>query len=177
MDRGLVLMDEEGNSHFRRKENFQKLLYADGGQFKMCYKLRQIHLDVAGGERQRVCYSAQVLSNSVAKALLFLFGDKYAALSNAISTINKWFDTMNSIIPFSKVPERCGFGLQMDCQLKALEDMRILISTMGFCNRKNDSKKKLPFQKGILISIQSTLELLEEMRNSLEIKYLLTKIV
>lgn len=118
--------------------------------------------------------AAQLLSNSVAKALLFLFGDKYAALSNAISTINKWFDTMNSIIPFSKVPERCGFGLQMDCQLKALEDMRILISTMGFCNRKNDSKKKLPFQIGILISIQSTLELLEEMRNSIENKYLLT---
>ena len=54
MDKGLVLMDEKGNSHFLRKEDFQKLLYADGGQFKMCYKLRQIHLDDAGGERQRV---------------------------------------------------------------------------------------------------------------------------
>ena len=55
MDKGLVLMDEEGNSQFQRKEDFQKLPYADGGQFKMCYKLRQIHLDDAGGERQRVC--------------------------------------------------------------------------------------------------------------------------
>ena len=56
---------------------------------------------------------------------------------------------------------------------RALESMRLLVETMRFAN--NTAKtEKLPFQKGILLSINSLLGLFEDLQKK-GVDYLLTK--
>ena len=119
-----------------RKVNFQQLIDADKDEFKFALKLNQQVIDVTGQERQRVCHAARLLSNTVAKAMWFQFGDDFKEQSKAIITINDWFDCMNSRVKISNAAARCGLGIYEQQQFKALDDMENLVTNMQFCDRK-----------------------------------------
>ena len=90
-----------------------------------------------------------------------------------ILDVNYWFDTLNSRSKFSSAPYRSGFGVRLENQTRALESMRALVETMRFAN--NTAKTaKLPFQKGILLSINSLLGLFKDLQKE-GVDYLLTK--
>ena len=90
----------------------------------------------------------------------------------AVLTVNAWFDTMNSRTPFNAVPHRCGLGKHEDMQLQALDEMQNLVESMAFCDKER--RTLLPFQKAILISIQSTKEIFLKLKQQLPITYILT---
>lgn len=70
---------------------------------------------------------------------------------------------MNSRRKFDATPLRCGFGVKEDAQIEALHEMKNLINSMRFSNNVA-RETKLPFQKGILLGIQSMIGLYEDMK-------------
>ena len=153
IDKSYLFPDEEGKYHSLGKHDFVELMKADSNELKLCPKLKQLHVDAQGSERQRVRLAAELFSSSVSKALLYLYGDKMKVQSQAIHIVNSWFDVMNSGSLYNANPERCGFGLNLEIQMSALENMERLVKTMKFgCDRP---KALLPYQKGILVSIKS----------------------
>lgn len=161
LDHGLAFPNERGEYSTLKIDDFKDILLKDGKELKLCPKLKPIHLTCQGSMRQRVCLATQLFSHTVAKALLFHQGKEGEIKSNAVLTINNYFDTMNSRRPYDAVPYRCGLGVHNDLQIESLLKMKILIENLKFCD--NMGKKSLkPFQKGILISIASTLALLKE---------------
>ena len=151
------------------KNDFEKLLEKDSSELKIAYKVTTLHLECKGSVRQRVRIAAQLLSHTIAKALTFIFGEKYKVQSDAIETINDWFDTMNSSTMCSKKKLSCGFGIHFEDQLYALNKMRKLILTMKI----HGKSYMLPFQKGILISIEATQGLFKIMQEN-GLSFLLT---
>ena len=139
---------------------------SDGKEFKVCLKLTEQHINAKGQTRQRVRLAAQLLSHTVGKGVRQILGETFACQSDAILTVNAWFDTMNSRVKFNSIPERCGFGIKLDQQQKALNDMENLIHKMDFCSFKKRKRGRLsiPFQRGILVSIKSTRALWREIQ-------------
>ena len=173
LDKGYSFPDGSGNNVTLGKEDFEKLLMQDGKELKICPKLTADHIYVKGSGRQRVRTAAQLFSETVGKAFIFHFGDLFAAQSKFILDVNYWFDTLNSRSKFSSAPYRSGFGVRLENQTRALESMRALVETMRFAN--NTAKTaKLPFQKGILLSINSLLGLFKDLQKE-GVDYLLTK--
>ena len=86
--------------------------------------------------------------------------------------IDKWFDTCNSRTVHNVKPHRCGMGLHEAEQIQALMRMKSLMETMRYSDNE-ERKSKKPFQKGIIISIESILSLYEEMKTE-GYSYLLT---
>ena len=165
LDKGLRLT-VNGNNHDLTKADFQKMINNDGPEFKVCMKLTQQVIDVSGQERQRVRPAARLLSHTVGKGILHHFGETFKPQSEAVLSINRWFDAMNSRTKFTTVPERCGFGVHEEIQMKAHSDMEELVLNMDFCSFKKNRRKKLtvPFQKGILLSIKSARGLFSEVK-------------
>ena len=61
-------------------------------------------------DRQRVRPAMQLLSETVAKGFLQLFGTKYKEQSHIIEIIDGWVDVMNSRHKFDIKSKRCGLG-------------------------------------------------------------------
>ena len=174
LDDGYSFPDNDGNYHHLTKQHFKNMIEQDGQELKLCPKLRTLHIDAKGSQRQRVYVAAQLFSDTTGKCMKFQGGNSLLVQSNAILTVDRWFDTMNSRTPFNAVPYRCGFGLKLQEQIQALDDMKKLVENMRFCGKEN-SETKLPFQRGILVSISSIKALYEAMTSLLpEISFLLT---
>jgi hypothetical protein len=144
----------------------------DGADFKLCPKLSYIHVNCKGNDRQRVKYAVQLFSDTVAKALKFKFGDEFSAQSEIITTIDTWFDVMNSHCKFHWKNNKCALGVNEPEQLNALRKMLDLVKNMYFGNDQTRLAKK-PFQTGIIVSINSTMSLYEELRHE-GLSYLIT---
>ena len=83
LDKGFTL-SSEGKTVNLCKEDFEKLLLLDSKELKLVPKLNHSHLDVRGIGRQRVRPAAQLLSESVAKAFTFHFGESYMIQSKFV---------------------------------------------------------------------------------------------
>ena len=152
LDKSYLFPDENGNYHSLGKQDFVDLITADANELKLCPKLKSLHVDVQGSQRQRVRFATELFSASVAKALLYLHGDNMKVQSQSIEIVNSWFDTMNSGFLYNANKERCGFGVNFSIQMTALDNMERLVKTMKFGGNR---QTMLPFQKGILVSIKS----------------------
>lgn len=152
LDKSYLFPDENGNYHSLGKQDFVDLITADANELKLCPKLKSLHVDVQGSQRQRVRFATELFSASVAKALLYLHGDNMKVQSQSIEIVNSWFDTMNSGFLYNANKERCGFGVNFSIQMTALDNMERLVKTMKFGGIR---QTMLPFQKGILVSIKS----------------------
>lgn len=162
LDKGFTLQDSDGSSVNLGKHEFEKLIMQDGKELKICPNLTYDLLNVRGSTRQRVRPAARLFSDTVSKGFLYHLGETHKIQSNFVLKVNNWFDVMNSRSEFSSSPHRAGFGINLEIQTSALHDMKKEVSEMRFSN--NPSKlTKLPFQKGILISIESMLELYKEL--------------
>lgn len=156
------------------KEDFQLLLRNDGADLKLCPKLSSIHINVHGSARQRVRLATQIFSKTVSKAMEFQFGELYQPQCKVVSTVDNWFDTLNSRVKFTTKPLSCGYGVNLEEQEEALDEMDLLIQNMRFANNP-ESRTKKPFQKGILVSNKAIRALFQDLKGDLEnFEYLLT---
>ena len=170
LDHGLAFLNDTGEYCTLKMEDFKEVLLKDGKELKLCPKLKPIHLTVQGSMRQRVCLATQLFSHTVAMALLYHQGKRGETKSKAILTINNYCDTMNSRRMYDAVPYRCGLGIHQDLQIESLLKMKSLVENMKFCDNM-DKKSLKPFQKGFLISIESTFALLKEAQVTVQIYY------
>lgn len=88
-----------------------------------------------------------------------------------IETVAKWFQLMNTYTPAKCVIEaKNACGKCQEIQNQILDDMALAMQTMQCC----DKTKLQVFQKGCLISIKSTKDLLKDLKSSLSIDFVLT---
>ena len=78
---------------------------------------------------------------------------------------------MNSRTKLDTKKLSCGFGVHYDEQRAALEKMSEATQKLRSCKHL---KSLLPFQKGILIGIQSVIQLFEKLKVNLDVKFILT---
>ena len=173
LDKGCLFLGGDDEFHALTKQHFRHILENDGFEVKICPKLSFKHIDCTGIERQRVRIAAQLFSATTAKALTFHFGEKIKVQSEAVSTINSYFDVMNSRIRFDPVPQKCAMSISnWDSHNQAIESMKVLVESMRFCNNPQ-KQSKLPFQQGILVSIKSIRALFQELTDE-GVSYLYT---
>ena len=134
-----------------KKEDLEEILLKDNSELKIHHKLTKLHFDCTRGSRQRVRLAAQLLSHSTATALRYLFPKK-SKIADWVELVDQWFDASNSSCMYSVKKLGSGFGIHKAEQLHVFSKMEEMISGMRVVGRKS----LLPFQKGILISIQST---------------------
>jgi len=144
---------------FVTREDFEQILHTDNGEIKLCPSLSLDHLDCQGNARQRVRPAAQLLSHSVATALRCLNPEKIKQ-AEWVETVNSWFDVMNSRQQFDSNPLRCSFGINIEQQQQALENMCETVLKM----RSRKHKSLLPFQKGILIGSRALIGLFNDLK-------------
>lgn len=143
------------------------------GELAVNFRLTPQHLECKGQDRMNVPMATQLLSHSTAVALRqYQPNNQFALdLANFISIVNDWFDVMNSRNLLESQCTKKPFGVNITHQNMILDKMFELISTM----RCAHSSELLPFQDGILVSINSTKLLFRDMVKDYEITYLLTK--
>ncbi|CAI6375105.1 unnamed protein product [Macrosiphum euphorbiae] len=170
LDAGFILSDGSRINSAPLKE----LLKITQTEISVCHKLSQKHLDCIQSERQNVGLAAQLLSHSVATALVHYKPGPDKVLSENtgkfIETISNWFDIMNSYTPSETLCTKKPYGLNLEEQINCLEKVYKLIYSMR-CQGKNVLQT---FQKGILISIKSTQELFKHLNKKYNISYILT---
>jgi hypothetical protein len=172
LDYGLCIKAPDNKTLYLTKQHFQDLISADEKDFKLCPKLSLIHVNCKGNDRQRVKYAVQLFSDTVAKALKFKFGDTLLAQSEIVTIIDSWFDVMNSHCKFHWKKNKCALGVHQSEQLNALGKMLDLVKNMYFGNDNTGLTKK-PFQTGIIVSINATIDLYNELKHE-GLSYLIT---
>lgn len=183
LDTGVLIPDGDNFQSLTRK-HFEEILDKDNGELKLAYKITRAHIDPQGSAKQNVRMAAQLLSATVSKAMCFINRenpDHRRLQSEAVLTINNWFDVMNSRKP-TNGDKSCisfGFGLHANKQLEALEKMEALVHGMKVFFRKRDGsliprQTMLPFQQGILMSIASIRALLDYTKREYQATYILT---
>lgn len=110
-----------------------------------------------------------MLSNRKAKALKYIPKEEHE--SNFFQLVNNVFDVLNSRIPRDKKAHlKSSYGLNVRSQENTLKRLLEVISDV----RVGTRKALLPFQKGFNISVNSLLELFDDMKNVHDVTYLLT---
>lgn len=142
---------------------------------KMCHELTNVHISVEKTQRQNVRKACQLLSHKTASALEYLKpgNDPTLAMDTAaaIKIINAWFDLMNSYIPQNfGPPSKQAYGQTREQQNEILNTMLEFMETMRCCG-KNSLQL---FQKGCIVSTKSLKFLLDDLRRSHNIDYILT---
>ena len=156
---------------------FQRVIaeHCKPGEASILPKIDPIgHLQLSDQEKQRVDKAFQLLSRRMSIAF------KLSGLEDQgeiIGVINDFFDVFNSRKTHTFNPLKCAFGRNLEVQVKAIQDMRELLEGMKVnpCpNRKRNTQ--MPFQKGLLIDIQSILHLKEELNIGPDNYLLLSKV-
>lgn len=150
------------------KASIEKLLSLDNAEMKMCPKLSQFHLSVKGRERQRVSLALQLFSKTTAQAIRYLMPEEEQT-ADFFQLVNDSFDILNSRRIVDKKPLASAYGTNEQLQRTILNNMYLCCQTMQVGNRK----QLLPFQKGLLMSINSLFGLHADLL-SRGIKYILT---
>eukprot|EP00094_Tigriopus_californicus_P013854 TCALIF_13409-PA protein Name:"Similar to T Transposable element P transposase (Drosophila melanogaster)" AED:0.43 eAED:0.45 QI:0/0/0/1/1/1/2/0/323 len=158
------------------KEDFEDIMSKDSGEFKIAFKLTKEHVECKGSARQRVRLACQIFSRTTAKCFTFLYGedDQTASIKeNTILLFNNWFDVMNSRVPVDfKNPLKSAFGQNIHAQMKNLEDMAEFIDGMRLDGGRPITK--LPWQFGILASINSMKAMYKYLTTNTNVRYILT---
>lgn len=162
-----IFIDGKGTKLCR--EDFMEILAHDRGEFKIHHKLTPLHITCSGIQRQRVRLAAELLSHRSACAILSLNHSKEAQ-ANTVELVNNWFDVLNSRTKFSKTKLACAYGVHLEEQSAILREMLSAVR-----NWKCDSNRKIaPFQRGILISTQSLINLFQELKEKHDIEFVMT---
>ena len=161
------------------KQDIEELLIADSNETKILYKLRPYHLQVNGGEKQRVRPAAQLLSRSVASAFRLLFPLKYKT-ARFVQCVNDFFDVMNARRRNDKCKLKCGFGIHFEEQLHALDQAKKIIysARIFFFNKK---KKVFQLRNGpiacqkAVVHVSNNIKALQNyLKEAKGIEYILT---
>lgn len=140
-----------------------------------------LHLECKNSFRQKVSLAAELLSNSVSKALLLCHKDESEAaeqksarenLSKFIEIVNNWFDVMNSYTRDDSLPLKSAYGNSMYIakQNDALDKMYNMMLNSRCVGKRGIQK----FQRGILMSINSMKQLFLHLKEKWKISYIMT---
>ena len=174
----MKLFDWKGKSVSLGKEDFRQVIqeHSKPGQLNILYKVDiKQHLELSKQEKQRVDKAFQLLSRRMSNAFRLSGREDQAEI--IIAVINDFFDVCNSRSPFHYNPLKSGFGKNLGVQLKAIEDMRMLMMGMKVNpSGKRNRHAQMPFQKGILTAITSILHLKQELKLDQDTFLLLSKV-
>ena len=179
LDSGFVLKSGTVITKADLQKLFDKLISTDGNEYTMAPKLNQYHLEVVGGDRQKVRLAAQLLSKTTSDMIKLLFkcDAKMMELSEFIAQINSWFDIFNSRKKIHKSNEfGDAYGVNKEKQDELLKNFYDTIKSLRVLEKGTNTPHKglLPWQKGILIGINSLMPLFESLKQEFDITYLLT---
>lgn len=59
LDRQLKSLNK---NHFFLREDFKRIIDADSSEFKLCYKLKDIMVDLPQGAKMKVCFATKTFS-------------------------------------------------------------------------------------------------------------------
>jgi len=150
------------------KKVFVDLSLYNNREHRVCHKFTSGHLDVVGAERMNVRVACETISRSVASAIEMYFPRK-RRVAEFIRLANDFFDIMNSRIKNDPIKLKRSFGVHLESQTRILDQFYIEILNM----RCIGSSFMLPFQRGILQSINALKLMFADLRSStLKIKYL-----
>ncbi|CAL8074647.1 unnamed protein product [Orchesella dallaii] len=192
------------NGTIINKETFEDLVSAASGELTVCPKLSHKLLDVSGAERMRVRPAAQLLSHHSATLAKVIFPDKpevsnfIEAVNDGFDVFNSRVPVNNSNNLCS------GFGFQLTKQMDALARLKSFMESGRFFMKgkvepKRGRKRKysddvekenlnpnvptaqrklktclLPCQIGFIVSIQSLINLYDDLTKIYGFSYLLT---
>ena len=173
-DHGISL----NSGYFLSKTIFERILALEQSELKICFKISKSHLLVQGPERQNVRKAAQLFSNTVGNFILEFLPSETPA-GNFILLIDKLFDLFNSTIEINNKNSMkagfCGSIEQMNLLLVAYNEINTLrVGRASKTNNLTFRKNLLPFQIGILQSINSLIKLFEYVKINFSVRYLLT---
>ena len=158
-------------------DSIRSVIANETGDFKLCPKLslNLSNLSVRGFERQNVKCATQILSETMANAIMFegnheRFGtSNWKITADSILLFDKWFDILN-FSSFSDKSSRKQFTNNLN-QLEILNDMIEMMKS----SRVGKFRKLLPFQIGVIISSKSIQSLYLELTELYSIRYILTR--
>lgn len=169
------------------KHLVDKLLKINSKELKFAFRISAAHINCSGSQRQNVQLAAQFFSRTNSKAIEYSGVTKLFPGTNekewrlqayVFGLINDWFDLLNTKIKYEKNGAK-GYGIDLESQNSLIEEMNTFIKEM----RAGSRKSLMPFQKGILLSNQSLMQLLPFLRSkfkiddSTEIQYILTRLL
>ena len=82
-------------------------------------------------------------------------------LARFIRLADQWFDLMNSYTLYHKKPGRAAFGLELEAQMKVIEDFKREVSEL----RVGDRTDMIDWQQGILQSLNALPKILEDLKS------------
>lgn len=155
------------------KRPLVKLIAGTRTEISSLFKITERHVNPDNILKQNVALAAQLLSHTTATALRQYMPDDDEAqeLAKILQTCNDWFDVLNSRSTLESLDLKKPFGLSINIQIQAIEEMNKFISTTT-CFGKKDQQV---FQKAILMTNKSLLDLYELMKQKYNIRYIVTK--
>lgn len=142
---------------------------------KATYHLSHRHIEVKGAQRMNVRLAVQLLSAKTSKSLAYL-GERglinaktWSSTSEFIALVNNWFDLMNSRVLFAANMYSSAYGAT-EMQKYLLEMVISVISKMHVFGKKH----LLPFQKGVIISSKSLMQLHSMLKKDYNISFVMT---
>ena len=153
------------------RKDFQDLFDTLSPEITAGYKLKDIHLNCKGTDRQNVALAVQLLSGTVSTLFKLQFPDNpvKSALSDFVSAMNNAFDVMNSRVVIANEPMKCALGVHFCVQKQALEKALHYLETVQFNGRSS-----LPCQKGGKRAILCALELQKILASKYQVPSLMT---
>jgi len=166
-DQGILLQDKTVIG----KKLLQDVVSAQRNELKITFKVSEKDLNVRNRERQNVHKAWKFFSNTMSKAILFLFANKKKE-ANFFKLINDFCDIMNVRVKDKKASTfKLPYGFDIEKQDKILNEAYETIANMKVGKRV---RSLAPFQKGFLISISSLQNLFADMKNEVGCSYILT---
>ena len=187
LDNGFRIPSADGSSEQfdLTQQDFIDVRNNNLSELNTTFRLSDEVLFCKGSKRQRVRSAAQLLSNTVAQAMIFgkPLSDRAAqARRKAILTINNWFDTVNSCQKHDFPKLSSGFGIEAGAQFRALGEMETLMNDFQIYTKPNKEGKIFPsgkssfmFWHGIIVHIKSTRALYQDMVVNGPFDYLLMR--
>ncbi|KAH8354301.1 hypothetical protein KR084_006260, partial [Drosophila pseudotakahashii] len=154
----------------------QVMHHASSSDLSIMWKVTDDHLNVRSAGRQKVELATHLFSHTTASAIrqclsLGLDVDNASETADFVQLVNDWFDVFNVKLSTSNlIPTKQPFGNNLEVQQQVLSKMTQVMSQVIVPN----SKKSLPFQKGILVSNSSLNELYKYLADRYNMKYLIT---
>jgi hypothetical protein len=162
----------------------RQLIQENKPEISSIYKLNEKHLVFQKVKRQNVRLAANVFSHTVATVIKRYFSTQYMDIADRtadlVQTVDSWFSVMNSYTKYSSLDMKCGYGTKLEMQNEILDRMYELFSSLRcriFSKQSNEFKPHtsyIPFQKGILISVNSLKGLYENLKTKYNLEYILT---
>jgi len=152
------------------KNDFERLVALDNSELQANFSLTSEHLNLVGRKKQKVSFAVNLFSFKTAQAWSIAFPNR-SREGDFLLRVAKWFQVFNSRYTPETISYKMPFGRDLVRQLEDLESMKQEVLEF----RVGTSRTLYPFQRGILVSIESLKNLYTDVAaSSMNISYILT---